>query len=136
MRNIIKKGSISILLLFVFIFGSSLVSSQFFDGTAPSCSGAAPCAPGTPVGVNTTDNDLVIGDNSVETFNFTIWWNQSSTLNIIQIQDLNIKTSNLSNIKAVLDNNATLNFIDAGLGSTLLVLEIIHHGYAVIFHLV
>ena len=46
--------------------------------------------------------------------------NESSTLNIIQIQDLNIKTSNLSNIKAVLDNNAILNFIDAGLGSKFL----------------
>jgi len=104
LRNIIKKGSISILLLFVFIFGSSLVSSQFFDGTAPSCSGAAPCAPGTPVGVNTTDNDLVIGDNSVETFNFTIWWNQSSTLNITSI--------NFSFVKG----NITLNYSHAKLG--------------------
>ncbi len=89
MRNLIKKGTLSILLLFVFvlIFGSSLVSSQFFDSNAPSCA-ASTCpngAPGTPIGVNTTDNDLVIGENSVETFNFTIWWNSTSTFNVTSV---------------------------------------------------
>ncbi|MEK6955336.1 MAG: hypothetical protein AABW52_01620, partial [Nanoarchaeota archaeon] len=95
MRNLIKKGTLSILLLFVFvlIFGSSLVSSQFWDdttspffnGNAPSGNGTAPRAPGTSVGVNTTDNDLVIGENQVETFNFTLWWNSTSTFNITSI---------------------------------------------------
>ena len=57
------------------------------------------------------DNNLFTSDT------LEIIAKEGSTLNIIQVQDLNIKTSNLSNIKAILDNNATINFIDAGLGS-------------------
>lgn len=116
MKGTIKNILTTLLLLVVLIFGANLVSAQFFD-TAPanppgfsctSTTGTPPCQPGTPIGVNTTDNDLVIGENAVEIFNFTLWFNSTVTYNITSI-NFSIERGNI-----------TLNFSHglAGAGST------------------
>src|SRR3989344_4975323 len=103
MKGTIKNILTTLLLLVILIFGANLVSAQFFD-TAPanppgfsctSTSGTPPCQPGTPIGVNTTDNDLVIGENAVEIFNFTIWFNSTVTYNITSI-NFSIERGNIT----------------------------------------